>query len=444
MRFNNQLLYKIYMTFLMIALMNLGITLSARAQGGAGADHSAFNDYDPHDPRTDVHLSGGDEGLTLHSDGDSNDGPADDEPLNVRMYLQVDISRLVEKEETDIGSLEREYIQFGSRGSGSSHFWIEADWEQQVRTVAKINLSHLFTYHDGNEIRFADGESFEVGQFVDHAFIEFREVGGAPVAVLVGKKDLFLGVRSIETIMSMSSNYWGTKGHNGVFALTVKFDTNEISPFDQLVDRVELTLYEAEGEDFDINGEEAAGFIAQVEKDLSDRTTFVIGYSQHSNEYLRSEMNDFDNFDYGPQSTGVIGLQHRFNKDVRGWAEALAVQRYPTIMSSLRNGDDDYYFGGSVGGAVDFFDDAFTVAGHVNVLAGLSQEFGLGVRVPLFSKKDPLWQRLELGFQVAHIRYEDDVTHTFEGAPSGEPFGYIGRDSETNFGVHLRYKLYKD
>ena len=362
----------------------------------------------------------------------------DDSPLTLRMQLQINLRKILIKN-AEVSSIRQQdgdldLITLGDNEFGKSHFTLSVDWKEQVRAVAKLNLSHLFSYEDGNKIDFND--DFDIEKFVDNAYVEFRNVGGMPIAIITGKRDLVLGLHSIYSVVPMPYTYWSNfQEKYGVLGLTVAFDLEDTVRF---VDKLELTVFEAEGGDFNFNND-SVGFLARMEKQIGD-TTIVVSYSESDNSYLKSPRNNYLNFNYDNNSTGIIGVSHEFSDDIRGWAEGLAVKNHRTLMARLPEGDRDrYYFGASVGGAIDLFDDSLTLVGSYTVIEDMTQEFGLGAWVPGFIGPKSFREASQLGFQAYHSTYGSGVTRTTGSGADG--FEQVGLESDTFFGFEYKINL---
>ena len=81
---------------------------------------------------------------------------------------------------------------------------LSMDWDNKVRAVITANLEKL---KEEGELDFID--DFEVEEFIRDAYIEIKNVGGLPVAMIVGKQKWHL-VKVTRTCQFMRNHLYQT------------------------------------------------------------------------------------------------------------------------------------------------------------------------------------------------------------------------------------------
>lgn len=105
--------------------------------------------------------------------------------------------------------------------------------------------------------------TFDLDSFIEEAYVEIRNVAGQPVAFVVGKQEIPVGLQ--KTLMPFDED--GTKNiirEKGVFGLTMKLGYN----FFGLIDSAEVSVFETGRDDLEIGDIE--GMSVRVNKQLSE------------------------------------------------------------------------------------------------------------------------------------------------------------------------------
>ena len=304
--------------------------------------------------------------------------------LTVRMRVLVDLRKI----NINDGGTGENQIKFGH-----SAVVLTTDIQEKIRAVIKANLSHLFKYENTNKIDFND--HFEMGNFIDNAYIEIRDIGNTPVAVLVGKRDLVLGLHDITEVLPLPYTFWEN--------YQLKYDV--ISMTFKVADTVELTIYEGEngdrgdefnegpGEgDFDIE-ERSAGILLRIERDLGPATA-VLAYNIQKNEHLGYKK---------PEKKLTLGLKADVMERVGVWLEGMYLFENPPL--GKRVGDKGEW---GVSTGVSFrLTDKVTLVGNYTDIEKLTKEYGLGLFFPVFFGPSSFRDRSQFRFQIYHSEYPD-------------------------------------
>ena len=233
--------------------------------------------------------------------------------FTVRMSVLVDIRKINIQDKSG----DTDQVQFGN-----SALALSANWKNKVRTYAKANLSHLFKYENRNQVSF--NKDFKIEDFIDNAYIEFRNINNSPVAVLTGKRDLIMGLHDITEVIPLPYTFWENfQLKYDVISLTVK-----------LADTLEVTLYEGEngdvgdpfndGEgDFDIE-EKSVGILLRAKHDIGPADV-VIAYNKQKNEHLGYTK---------PEEKITLGFKTELSKTVSAWLEGMYLLENPHPLVS--------------------------------------------------------------------------------------------------------------
>ncbi len=193
-----------------------------------------------------------------------------------------------------------------------SYVSLSLDWQNKIRTTITTRLDHIFKEQG---IRFA--KHFNLGTFIKEAFIEIKEVNGAPVAVVVGKQPIPFG-QNVEA-MPLFQNSPLDQSIEEVFGFTVDLQEGIFGVFDQ----VELSLFETESGDFEIGRMD--GVSVRMSKLLTDQFLMTLSHAQLGNTHT----------DTGHEKRTSIGLIGESTDGVLvGWIEGFIFSNNPKYQNS--------------------------------------------------------------------------------------------------------------
>ncbi len=173
------------------------------------------------------------------------------------------------------GEVNGNYVQHEDYNYNYTYGWVSlgVEWKNKIRAVLTTSLTTVF--EDGN-VKFEDGFSLE--EFISDAYIEIKEVGGTPVAVIVGKRSIPFGA-PVEEMPIFGNNPIGDMYDiDGVFGLTVKLDKG----FFGLFDSAELSAFETEGGDLSIGSINGAS--VRLSKEITQNIVATVGAAQLDEE----------------------------------------------------------------------------------------------------------------------------------------------------------------
>ena len=306
-----------------------------------------------------------------------------DSDLTVRMQIVLNLRKIYI--DADTGSTN----ELDFRGYSLS---LTADLRDRVRVFLKANLSHLFEYRNTNKIDF--NSDFKWEDFIDNAYIEFREINGSPMAVVFGKRDLVFNLHEFTKVVPIPYTFWENyQARYDVIALTVKYD-----------DQVELTIYEGEngeqgdnyneGEgDFDIE-EGSLGFLIRVTRELGPNTDLTASYNKQKNEHLGFSE---------PEEKITTGVKIEINDRVSSWIEGMYILQNPPLGVNI---GDKGNWGTSFGLAYQVSED-LTFVGNYNHIEELTRELGLGFFMSCFFCSGQLKDQSQIKFQIYHSEYPE-------------------------------------
>ena len=321
-----------------------------------------------------------------HMEGEGNlySPGGEEKEMTVKMWIQVDLRKYIIKDETeDISDKHR--LTFGD-----SELALQADWQDQLRAIVKMNLAHLFKYDDHNKIDW--NEDWDINSFVESAYIEIRNEGDWPVVVLVGRRDINLGLHNLTDIMPMSYSFWEDfQQKYGSMSLTVSFQLNG-----GLADEVELTVYEGDTGDFNIE-EDSAGALIRLRKRFGS-VNAVATYSTQKYRYTRR---------VGLNNTkgrlGSLGFEADFNDKLKGWIEGLYFFSAP-LTNIVYGLEGSWAF--STGLSYELKRGVF-LTGNFNYIDKMTEEYGLELKMSPFFGSEWLKKNSDLRFQLYYSQYPE-------------------------------------
>ena len=276
-------------------------------------------------------------------------------------------------------------------GSGvnldGSYVSLSAEWKDQVRMVLTGKVEEIF---QNNKIEF--NEDFDIESFVEEAYIEIREVGGSPVAIIVGKQPIPFGQNVQAMPMFANNPMGGLQEINEVFGLTVDLTEGLLGLFDQ----VELSAFETKAGDLEIG--KIDGMSIRMSKMLTEQWLLTASHSQQGNNHLNTGTER-------RTSLGLIGETE--DGSLVGWVEGILFSNNPEYPNSK--------FAITVGGQYQVAESTAIVVEY-NFVQDEMHEIGAGV-------KTELTRNLSIG---AEVRYRDYVTD---------------RENDVMFGIVFTYKF---
>ncbi|MCF8060667.1 MAG: hypothetical protein K9K67_15295 [Bacteriovoracaceae bacterium] len=188
------------------------------------------------------------------------------------------------------------------------------EWKNKVRAVLTTSLTTIL---EDNKIKLEDDFSLE--EFITEAYIEIKEVGGSPVAIIVGKRSIPF-VKSIEAMPVFGNNPLSEEYDiDEVFGLTVKLDKGLFGIFDS----AELSVFETDAGDMSI------GTINGVSVKLSKELT--------KNVALNAALVSMDRDDnpMGTEGRAILGVITKSNDgDLVGWVNGMLFSNNPKFPNS--------------------------------------------------------------------------------------------------------------
>ncbi len=191
-----------------------------------------------------------------------------------------------------------------------SHVTLTASWNEKIRAVVRTRLQELFVE---NEIDFTD--DFDLENFIEEAFIEIKNIGGMPVAVVVGKRPIAFGQNVEAMPIYTQSALYGINEIKDVMGVTIALEEGLFG----LVDSAELTLFENEAGDLDIG--DVKGLSVKVTKDLTENIKMTL--SHVSTEESADGAEDED------RRTSLGFIASTDDGTLVGWAEGTLLSNNP-------------------------------------------------------------------------------------------------------------------
>lgn len=287
------------------------------------------------------------------------------------------------------GEVNGNYVSHPDYNYNYTYAWLSlgVEWKNKVRAVITTSLTAVL---EDNDIRLEDDFSLE--EFITDAYIEIKEVGGAPVAIIVGKRSIPFA-NAVEAMPIFGNNPIGEQYDlDEVFGFSIRLDKGLFGMFDS----AELSAFETEKGDLKI------GDINGVSVKLSKQITqnIVVNAGQ---VFINDDANP-----NGAESKTTIGLITKTNDgDLMGWVNGMLFSNNPQYPNS------DFAITAGV---------KYQITGSTDVVVEMTyvesevMQYAIGTNTALTS-------RITVG---AEIRYNDYMD---------------ARDDEIVFGVNARYSF---
>ncbi len=268
-----------------------------------------------------------------------------------------------------------------------SYISLNAEWKNKVRFVLTGKLEKIFK---DNKVEFND--DFDLEEFISEAYIEIKEVGGSPIAVIVGKQPIPFSQNVQAMPLFQENPIAHLQSIDEVYGLTVDLTEGLFGIFDQ----VEISAFETEKGDLEIGNINGAS--VRLSKMLTDNILLTVGHAEMG----------ANNAQEGHQRRSSVGLVAESTDGMLvGWVEGMYFSNDPTYPDSS--------FAITTGAMVRVHRTTDVVVEFTYVENALNQ-YAIGTRTALTS-------RTTLGLEV---RYND-----YQGT----------RDNDLVFGINLNYAL---
>lgn len=273
---------------------------------------------------------------------------------------------------------------YGGANFNESYVSLSTTYKNRIRTVITAKLEEIFKE---NEVKLSD--DFSLGEFIKEAYIEIREINGAPVAVIIGKQPVAFG-QNVQAMPLFKNNPLSRLQEiREVFGLTVELSEGLFGLFDQ----VEVSVFESQDKDFEIG--KVDGLSIRISKALTENWLATLSHAEQGNTHLstRNEKRS---------SVGLIG--ETSDGSLVGWAEGIFFSNNPEYSNSS--------FGITAGGMIRVHETTDIIVEY-NYIEKEVRQIGLGVMVSLR-------ENISLG---AEVRYSD----------------YVSKKDEFSFGLNVSY-----
>ena len=252
---------------------------------------------------------------------------------------------------------------------------LSATWKQKIRAVITGKLEHIF---NENNVEF--NNNFNLQEFIKEAYIEIREVGGLPIAVIVGKQPIAFG-QNIQAMPIFNNNPLSNLQEiDQVYGVTVELTEGLFGLFDQ----VELSIFETKGGDLELG--KIDGLSVRLSKFLTEQWLLTVSHTELGNNHLNSGHER-------RTSVGIIGE----NKDgtLVGWVEGMYFSNNPKYPNSN--------FSITVGGQYKVHSSTDIVLEYSYVQKAI-HDLGLGV-------KTNLTKNMTVGAEIRYRNYVEQNSH---------------------------------
>jgi len=263
-----------------------------------------------------------------------------------------------------------------------SYVSLSVTWKEKIRAVITAKLEEIFK--EGG-VEFND--DFSIGEFIKEAYIEIREVGGSPVAIIIGKQPMAFG-QNVQAMPLFENNPLADLQEiDEVYGITVDLTEGLFGIFDQ----AEVSVFETDAGDLELG--KIDGVSIRLSKMITDQWLVTLSHAELGDNDLGHERRT---------SVGLIG--ETSDGTLVGWVEGMYFSNNPEYPNSN--------FALTVGGMMRVHETTDVIVEY-NWVEKELHEIGVGVRTALT-------RSLSIG---AEVRYRN----------------YVERDNEVVFGIMLTY-----
>lgn len=302
-------------------------------------------------------------------------------PLSVQVNAQQDVGLLGDDFKVDYyGQLNANAVAHEDYNYNYTYAWLSlgVTWKEKVRAVLTTSLTTII---EDNDIKLENG--FSIEEFITDAYIEIREVGGAPVAIIVGKRSIPFA-SAVEAMPVFGNNPLSEQYDiDEVFGFSVRLDQGLFGIFDS----AEISAFETEKGDLSIGTID--GVSVRLNKALTSNIALNAGHAQ-----------------MGDEGRTTVGLITKSNDgDLVGWVNGMIFSNNPEYP------DSDFAITAGV---------KYQVTGSTDIVVEMTyvekevMQYSIGTSTALT-------RRISVGVEVRYNDYQD------------------ARDDEIVFGANARY-----
>lgn len=263
---------------------------------------------------------------------------------------------------------------------------VNREISENIRASVKFKLDRAL-YENGSFLP----QTFNFEDFIKEAKIEVRNIGGKPVALVIGKQEMAFGVDTTKMPIPPESPVHNLVVQNEVIGFTVALEQDF-----NLFDKVELSGFETKAGDLQIGTFDGAA--VRISKNITEQIKVAVSAMHLGNGYDKTLGSE------NRQSVGLVFKSKDENYEL--WTEAVRFdnnQLYKNSRSAI-----------SVGGARKFGPGSVTV--EATLVPGSLRQIGIGYNLELR-------KNLYVGVEVRGTQY-DPIT---------------GMQSVTQVGSRIKY-----
>lgn len=235
-----------------------------------------------------------------------------------------------------------------------SYVSLSVGFKDKVRAVVTTKLEEIF-----KDSSLSLNEQFELGEFIKEAYIEIRDVGGKPIALVVGKQPMSFGQKVQAMPLFKNNPMEDLQKIDEVFGFTVDLQEGLFGLFDQ----VEISAFESGAGDLEIGKIDSLSI--RLSKMLTDNWLLTASHAEigHSGSGNGRERRT---------SIGLIG--ETTDGFLVGWVEAVLFSNNP------KHQDSNLAF--TIGGMIRVSETTDVIVEY-NTIVNEVREIGVGVRTAL-------------------------------------------------------------
>lgn len=276
---------------------------------------------------------------------------------------------------------------------------MNVEYQNRIRAVLTAKLENLIAR---DELKFAD--EFDIQEFIQEAYIEVREVGGTPVAVVVGKHPIAFG-QGVEAMPAFQeSPLHELLKKEEVMGLTIDLTEGIFGIFDQ----VELSVFETGEGDLEIGSID--GVSVRASKLLTPNILATISHA---------EMGNGDSDTGHERRTSVGVLIESTDGMVVSWGEAILFSNNPQYPDAVF---------GMTGGVMVRVHESTDLVVEASYIMDELWQIAAGVRTNMT-------ENISLGLEYRYTDYADNrendhtglitLTYKFGSSPNSKNETYL-------------------
>ncbi|OUR99763.1 hypothetical protein A9Q84_01685 [Halobacteriovorax marinus] len=237
---------------------------------------------------------------------------------------------------------------------------------ENIKAVIALKLDRMIR-RNGDSVE----SSIELEEFLKYAYVEIRNIGGKPIAVVIGKKGIPMGLGFDRFLNHHNNPVRGLRNYDQVFGITVTLDSETLG-------KIQASVFENLEGSSDLDIGSVGSYAIRYSREIMDGLEGNISYAHLGHD----DREDEDRIS--------IGAVYKTDRNTF-WAEGIFFTNHATYgdATAINAGASRTFKFGEAVAAINFIEDHMTqLALGLNIQVNDSIRVGPEVRYSMYDDED--------------------------------------------------------